>query len=880
MWGGGVSSRWGGRHGWANVYAYEDPPELTWPTSVAVYDRMRRSSGQVSAILRSVALPIISARWELDPAGARDEVVASVAEDMGLPIMGVGELDRAGERSRFSWTEHLRQALTYLTYGHSVFELVAANIDGKLRLRKIAARPATTIAAWNVADDGGLISVDQHSRGGGVVTIPSSRLVVYSHDMSPGEWIGRSLLRPSYGVWTLKERALRVWAMVIERNGLGIPRATASPDATKDQIAALDQMAQAWRAGENSAATIPHGSAVDLVGVTGTLPDIEAHIRYMDIAIAKSVLAQAMELGTCVDTDTEMLTRRGWLRHDEITTDDECLGISAEDGLARWQPVLAVNRFPAMPRRMVRMVGDSHDSLVTTNHRWLVEHRPAPSARWGRPAGRRFVVSAGFEWRDHVPCAAPVVNLPTEPKYADALVQAVGWYVTEGSLCKGAISISQSLSANPDHCVTIRSILSALYGPPRAHVDTGQQPHLLAELRRRVDLNRSRDGSTLRRSGGMDDHFDRGRLASELIDGGMSQTEVAKAVGVQQGTLSRWVGYYRDYAGSAHRPMFKDVRREPARSDRQSSAGRCQPGLPQWRESTRTRKTAGGASCQESCWHLNQAASAPILLAAPGPEKALDPGFVSSLTMGQLHLLWNSIIDGDGWRSCGREAIHQRSKARIDSMQMVATLCGIRTSLHSHDQPAYWSDSLGREIPAGTEWGFGLHSRDSFHPRRMAARGQRFSVRDEVHGGAVWCPTTQSETWLARRNGHVFYTGNSTEGSRALSISWIDFFKLSLQAMMRELADVANNHIVADIVEWNWGPDEPAPRIRPAETSLEQAVAPADLARLIQVGAIAVDDTTERWLRTRSQMPERDGSEPRSLPVGAGAQSMPPTPEA
>ena len=402
LWGGGVSSRWGGGR-WANVYAYDDPPELTWPTSVAVYDRMRRSSGQVSAILRSVTLPIISARWELDPAGARDEVVAAVAEDMGLPIMGVGELDRAGERSRFSWTEHLRQALTYLTYGHSVFELVALHIDGKLRLRKIAPRPATTIAAWNVADDGGLISVDQHSRGGGVVTIPSSRLVVYSHDMSPGEWQGCSLLRPSYGVWTLKERALRVWAMVIERNGLGIPRATAPPDATESQIAALDQMTQAWRAGENSAATIPHGSAVDLVGVTGSLPDIEAHVRYCDVAIAKSVLAQAMELGT------------------------------------------------------------------------------------------------------------------------------------------------------------------------------------------------------------------------------------------------------------------------------------------------------------------------------------------------------------------------------------------------------------------------------------------------------------------------------STEGSRALSTSWIDFFKLSLQAMMRELADVANNHIVADVVEWNWGPDEPAPRIRPAETSLEQAVAPADLARLIQVGAIAVDDTTERWLRTRSQMPERDGSEPRPL---------------
>src|SRR5207245_4191509 len=59
---------------------------------------------------------------------------------------------------------------------------------------------------------------------------------------------------------------------------------------------------------------------------------------------------------------------------------------------------------------------------------------------------------------------------------------------------------------------------------------------------------------------------------------------------------------------------------------------------------------------------------------------------------------------------------------------------------------------------------------------------------------------------------HFLNLGTET-GSWALGSTFADFFTLSLQSLADQMADTANQHIVEDLVDWNWGPDEPAPRI-------------------------------------------------------------------
>jgi hypothetical protein len=51
------------------------------------------------------------------------------------------------------------------------------------------------------------------------------------------------------------------------------------------------------RAGDNSGVARPHGSKLKLLGVEGTLPDVDAFVRYQDEQIARSALGHFLNLG-------------------------------------------------------------------------------------------------------------------------------------------------------------------------------------------------------------------------------------------------------------------------------------------------------------------------------------------------------------------------------------------------------------------------------------------------------------------------------------------------------------------------------------------------------------------------------------------------------
>lgn len=275
----------------------ETTPELIWPLSVWVYDRMRRQDSQVASVLRAVSYPVRRTRWWIEPNGARPEVVQLVSEDLGLPVKGEPPKRAVRTRDRFSWSEHMRLALLMLPHGHSYFEQVY-RIDERAfaRLRKLAWRPPRSISDFKVADDGGLEGIEQIGKNGKAITIPVDRLVAYVLDREGGNWTGSSLLRPAYKHWLLKDRLLRVQTQTVERNGMGVPRYTGAPN--EDNLTKGLAIAASWRSGEAAGAAIPHESKLDLVGVTGDLPDADKPIRYHDEQIARAVLAHFLNLGT------------------------------------------------------------------------------------------------------------------------------------------------------------------------------------------------------------------------------------------------------------------------------------------------------------------------------------------------------------------------------------------------------------------------------------------------------------------------------------------------------------------------------------------------------------------------------------------------------
>ncbi len=318
----------GGLVGWGGLAtdAHETNPDLIWPLSNEVFDRMRREDPQVMSVLGAVTLPIQESDWQLDPAGVRDEVAQLVADDLGLALKGKPRVAPLRSKGRFSWDEFLRLALLELVFGHSVFEQVyEPDAFGRAHLRKLAWRPPRTIAAFNVARDGGLESIIQHGVGlshaprsdgranlmaapvGGVM-IPVDRLVVFVHQREGGNWVGVSLLRAAYKMWLLKDRTLRVQALAAERNGLGMPSYTSAPppeDATYDEkkawleeeIARGLEIAKGARAGDAAGISLPHGATFRFEGVTGKVPDLDKQIRYYDEQIARAVLANFLNLG-------------------------------------------------------------------------------------------------------------------------------------------------------------------------------------------------------------------------------------------------------------------------------------------------------------------------------------------------------------------------------------------------------------------------------------------------------------------------------------------------------------------------------------------------------------------------------------------------------
>lgn len=286
--------------GWNGLAVRRSTPELDWPLFYDVYEDMFEQDSQVSSVIRAVMLPILRTQYRLDGTGCDPKITQHVASDLNLPVVGQGNtLPAVGVTERFTWREHLAVALEdKLVFGHAVFEQ-AYRFDAAAELHhlsKLGYRPGRSIVKWDIADDGGLIAVHQASRQG-TSTIPLGieRLAVYVNAKKGGNWLGRSMLRPAYKHWLLKDRLMWTQTLTVERNGMGIPDYEAAPN--EKSLDAGRELTAAMRAGDESGVSRPNGSKLQLLGVSGALPDTGGPIAYHDEAIAKAVLAHFLNLG-------------------------------------------------------------------------------------------------------------------------------------------------------------------------------------------------------------------------------------------------------------------------------------------------------------------------------------------------------------------------------------------------------------------------------------------------------------------------------------------------------------------------------------------------------------------------------------------------------
>lgn len=173
------------------------------------------------------------------------------------------------------------------------------------------------------------------------------------------------------------------------------------------------------------------------------------------------------DIGYCVDEQTEILTTGGWRTFREIEPGDIALTLDHRAGMSQWQPVEEVYLFPAMPREMIRMQGRRHSSLTTPGHRWPVE-RPAGA---GRGRERAWATTQTLTSHDLIPVAAECADIPAEPKWSDALVEALAWFWApeqvdpedSGRIPGAAVTVRRREGAE---AARLRAALRALFGAP------------------------------------------------------------------------------------------------------------------------------------------------------------------------------------------------------------------------------------------------------------------------------------------------------------------------------------------------------------------------------------------------------------------------------
>jgi hypothetical protein len=168
-------------------------------------------------------------------------------------------------------------------------------------------------------------------------------------------------------------------------------------------------------------------------------------------------------------------------------------------------------------------------------------------------------------------------------------------------------------------------------------------------------------------------------------------------------------------------------------------------------------------------------------------------------------------------------------------------------------------DSAGMGIPAG------------FKASLMGVTG---SVPDAL-GFIRYLDQSMAKMALAG----LIELGQTQTGSRALGDTFMDLFLLSLQAVADDIATTATSGqtgmpgIVTDLVDQNWGEDEPAPRVVCTDVGENYEITAQSLEQLTITGALSPDENLDTWVRKTWHLPERKGQwMPTSRGVPAVAQ--------
>jgi hypothetical protein len=314
------------KHG--QIRADEFLPELRGNRAIRKYREMRDNDATIGSAMYSVEQMLRDVSIEVKPKDDSEEslkwanFVEEVLEDMD-----------------HSLDDHISEALSFLTYGFSLFEVVykkrvgpyenspkkcSKYSDGLIGIRKLAPRAQWTINKFEMdQQEGDVLGYHQSVSSGYKVNnnyIPMRKSVYYRTTSINGDPSGRSILRNAYAAYERLNAIQQYEAIGIERELAGIPHAEVpadylSPDASEAQQAFVNSLKEILRdvkfneqgylitpsdtyPGKDGEPTNTKLVTIRLMSSDGSRNiDIDPVVKRYQHDIARSVLAEFIMLG-------------------------------------------------------------------------------------------------------------------------------------------------------------------------------------------------------------------------------------------------------------------------------------------------------------------------------------------------------------------------------------------------------------------------------------------------------------------------------------------------------------------------------------------------------------------------------------------------------
>ncbi|HRI45146.1 MAG TPA: DEAD/DEAH box helicase family protein [Fimbriimonadaceae bacterium] len=163
----------------------------------------------------------------------------------------------------------------------------------------------------------------------------------------------------------------------------------------------------------------------------------------------------------CLDSETEVLTGRGWVGMNDIDPTDFVYSLNRASERVELVPIDRIVRRPVAHGEKMTVFESQHfDIRVTEGHEFHIKQRSKGAA------GQRWYVKSGRDLSERraefrLPLAGVDQKFDDFPEchLSDDEIRFIGWFLTDGCYERGAITISQSETKHHEH---IRALLTRL----------------------------------------------------------------------------------------------------------------------------------------------------------------------------------------------------------------------------------------------------------------------------------------------------------------------------------------------------------------------------------------------------------------------------------